>query len=87
VVNVAIEDLTQLADRALRIIDGVDLGECDAVARAIGLDVEDAAVGLDRGRPIARREEDAGQTALERNRPPCAIAACAASMSTVSACR
>ena len=67
VVDVALEHLAQLADRALRIVDGVDLGERDAIARAVGLDVQDAAVRLDRRRTIARREQDARETALQRH--------------------
>jgi len=59
------EHLAQLADRALRIVDGVDLGERDAVAGAVGLDVEDAAVRLDRGGAIARGEQDASEAALQ----------------------
>ena len=91
VVDVALEHLAELADRAAGIVDGVDLGEGDAVARAVGLDVEDAAVGLDRGGAIAGARAGCARgraAAARRPRgPPCAIAACAASISSVSAWR
>src|SRR5262249_31323493 len=50
------------------VLHRVDLGERDAVVGALGLHGEDAAVGLDGRDPLAGGEEDARETALERNR-------------------
>ncbi len=91
VVDVAVEHLAQLADRARGVIDGVDLGERHAVARAVRIDVEDAAVRLDRR--DARSPDASRMRASPRcsgtaaREPPCAIAACAASIRIASAWR
>ena len=66
-VDIAIEHFAQLADRTLRVVDRVDLREGDAIARTVGLDVQDAAIRFDRGRAIARRQQDPCEPALERH--------------------